>query len=53
MSKVVGLVFEDQKTDKLACPHCGKEYATEEGLAQHIKNKHPSDDKGGDKDADN
>jgi len=44
MGRIVGLVFKDtpkQETTKLACPHCGKEYATEDGLANHIKSKHP------------
>lgn len=39
MGKIVGLVFEEKV--KVACPHCGREYTTEEGLARHIAEKHP------------
>lgn len=40
MGKIVGLVF-GEAIAKVACPHCGKEYKTEEALAKHIKDKHP------------
>ncbi len=40
MGKIVGLTFEEEAA-KLPCPHCGKEYKTEEAMAKHIKDKHP------------
>lgn len=42
MGKIVGLVLKEDAA-KLACPHCGKEYKTEDALAKHIKDKHPED----------
>lgn len=26
---------------KLECPHCGREFMTEDALVRHIQNKHP------------
>lgn len=42
MGKIVGLVFREE-IKKFACPHCEKEYTTEEGLARHMKDKHPEE----------
>ncbi|MEG1396090.1 MAG: C2H2-type zinc finger protein [Oscillospiraceae bacterium] len=43
MGKIVGLTFaEEAPTEKLACPHCAKEYKSAEALADHIKKKHPA-----------
>lgn len=46
MAKIVGLTFpKPADPPKLyTCPHCGKEYKTEDGLANHIKEKHPGDE---------
>lgn len=47
MAKIVGLIFpgvapsEEPAAEKFVCPHCGKEYKTEDGLEKHIKDKHP------------
>ena len=48
MAKIVGLTFaeaapivEPSSGDKFICPHCGKEYKTEDGLDRHIREKHP------------
>ena len=41
MGKIVGLIFEE--TPAHICPHCGKIYKTHDGLANHIKDKHPGD----------
>lgn len=46
MGKIVGLTFE-APAPKFPCPVCGKEYATEAKLAEHMKKKHP--DNGGEK----
>ena len=47
MARIVGLVFpeaahveEPDSAEKFICPHCGKEYKTEEGLRKHIAEKH-------------
>lgn len=41
MAKIVGLTFKEPVApDVYTCPHCGKEYKTEDGLANHIKEKH-------------
>lgn len=43
MGKIVGLTFKSTVPDdeaKFICPHCGKEYKTEEGLNKHIAEKH-------------
>lgn len=37
MAKTVGLTFEPSS---FVCPHCGKEYKTEEGLTKHIEKEH-------------
>lgn len=44
MGKIVGLTFE-APSPKFPCPVCGKEYATEAKLVEHMKKKHP--DNGG------
>lgn len=44
MATIVGLTFKSAVPDdeaKFICPHCGKEYKTEEGLNKHIAEKHP------------
>ena len=47
MAKIIGLTFpgeapsEEPAAEKVVCPHCGKEYKTQEGLDKHIKDKHP------------
>jgi len=42
MATIVGLTFKEPAApDVYKCPHCGKEYKTEDGLANHIKEKHP------------
>lgn len=47
--KRVGLFVAEAKQDpdKFVCPHCGKEYKTEDGLLKHCQEKHPEafDDK--------
>lgn len=45
MAKIVGLIFPKpaDPPELYKCPHCGKEYKTEDGLANHIKEKHPED----------
>ena len=53
MGKVVGLTFEVEKSAKLACPYCGKEYITEDNLNKHIKDKHGASIESGDKNAGN
>ena len=40
MAKIVGLIFP-KPAELYKCPHCGKEYKTEDGLQNHIKEKHP------------
>lgn len=43
MATIVGLIFP-KPTDPPelhTCPICGKEYKTEDGLSNHIKDKHP------------
>lgn len=40
MGKVVGLVFREEKP-KIPCPVCGKEYASEKSLADHLAKEHP------------
>lgn len=32
---------EGAATGRIPCPHCGKDYASEETLKAHIKDKHP------------
>ena len=32
---------EADKSERIKCPHCEKDYATESSLAAHIKDKHP------------
>lgn len=50
--RTVGLIYE-QKSEKHVCPVCGKEYKTEEGLLNHMADKHPDAKKeGGSEDAD-
>ena len=51
MGKIIGLTFKDEAApekaatpDVFTCPFCGKEYKTEDGLANHIKEKHPGDE---------
>lgn len=39
MGKIVGLTFDEATAH--VCPHCGKAYKTPDGLANHIKDKHP------------
>lgn len=53
MAKIVGLTFteaapavEPSSGDKFICPHCGKEYKTEDGLKKHIQDKHTDVDGG-------
>ena len=41
MAKIVGLTFAPATPVVYSCPHCGKEYKTEDGLAKHIAEKHP------------
>lgn len=35
--------LEENKSDKFKCPVCGKEYATQNSLDKHIKEKHPEE----------
>ncbi len=40
--KRVGLLITNNVTPAtLCCPHCGKEYKSEKGLADHCKKEHP------------
>lgn len=42
MATIVGLTFKEPIAPEVyTCPHCGKEYKTEDGLAKHIQEKHP------------
>ena len=43
MAKIVGLTFAPAAPAVYSCPHCGKEYKTEDGLAKHIAEKHPEE----------
>ena len=38
--KTIGRIFEDPK---FVCPHCGKEYKTQENLDKHITKEHGED----------
>lgn len=44
MGKIVGLTFPEMAgtgaVERLVCPHCGKEYKSQEALTKHIKDKH-------------
>ena len=41
MATIVGLTFKEPAAPNVyKCPHCGKEYKTEDGLANHIAEKH-------------
>ena len=46
MPTIIGLIFPGEApnvepaAEKFTCPHCGKEYKTQEGLDKHIKDKH-------------
>lgn len=44
--RTVGLTFSD-KPSVFICPHCDREYKTEEGLENHIKDKHPEEEEEG------
>ena len=44
MAKIVGLTFAPAAPDVYTCPHCGKEYKTEDGLTKHIAEKHSEAD---------
>lgn len=46
MGRIVGLCFQPAK---FACPHCGKEYASEKTLASHIAKEHAEPEKEADK----
>lgn len=46
MARVIGLIFEREPA-KIACPHCGKEYASEKALASHIAKAHAEDQRRG------
>ena len=42
MATIVGLTFKEPTApEDYTCPHCGKGYKTEDGLAKHIREKHP------------
>ena len=43
MATIVGLTFPKpaDPPERYTCPVCGKEYKTEDGLNNHIKDKHP------------
>ena len=43
MAKTVGLIFAPV-VPVYSCPHCGKEYTTEDDLAKHIAEKHSETD---------
>lgn len=42
MSRIIGLIPEPEL--QLSCPHCGKEYKSEQALEKHIKEKHKDDE---------
>lgn len=37
MGKIIGLVIKDKKC---ICPHCGREYKSEDALNKHIEKEH-------------
>lgn len=39
MGKIIGIIYSEEP-EKCACPICGKEYKTQEGLDKHIADKH-------------
>lgn len=44
MAKIIGLVSTAPTTEgveKLACPHCGKEYKSAAALRNHAQKEHP------------
>ena len=41
MGKIIGITYEKEQDELFACPVCGKEYKTQEGLDKHIAEKHP------------
>ena len=41
MAKTVGLTVKP--AEKYICPHCGKEYRSEESMKKHIADKHPAE----------
>ena len=38
MGRIVGVTYPVNV--KFTCPHCGKEYKTEDGLKKHIEKEH-------------
>ena len=43
MARIIGLTFDESAAPVVfTCLHCGKEYKTEDGLTNHIKDKHPA-----------
>ena len=42
MSRIIGLIPEPGP--QYRCPHCGKEYKSEQALEKHIKEKHKDDE---------
>lgn len=42
MAKTIGLTFEPERT-KHVCDVCGKEFASDKKLADHIAKEHPTE----------
>lgn len=42
MARIVGLTFDKPAAPVVfTCPHCDREYKTEDGLEKHMKKEHP------------
>lgn len=43
MARTVGMILTrgEVQMEKLACPHCGREYKSAAALRAHVKEKHP------------
>ena len=43
MARTVGMILTkgDAPAEKLACPHCGKEYKSAAALRAHVEKEHP------------
>lgn len=43
MARTVGMILEGalSPAEKLACPHCGKEYKSAAALRAHVEKVHP------------